>query len=164
MDQQYKRINFSGGSPDLATDPNDLELFKSWDAERASMLILREAIAQQKKIVAASTKTSMERFSKTVAAARIETAHELLGLIGQMRRIVEPDQALATGLEEDERAALRPQPFPNFLLSSAAVQWLLDCVSERIISREELSGLGLETVVSTEEPQDVKTPWLDCAV
>ena len=163
MKRMYSSIPFVSG-PNMVGGADDVGVFKEWDAERASLQILKEAILQQTKIVAATTKSAMEKFSKTVSQARVETAREVLAGIAQLRLIVEPDQELANGLGEDEIDALRPKPFPRRLLSSDAVQWLLDCVSEKIITKEELSGLEVETVAPEPAPQDDKREnWNNCA-
>jgi hypothetical protein len=165
MKQMYGNIRFVSG-PNIVGGADDLMVFKEWDAERAAIQILKEAIAQQKKIVAAITKSAMEKFSKTVSQARVETAREVLVAVAQLRLIVEPDQALANGLGEDEIDALRPKPFPRHLLSSEAIKWMLDCVEEKILTPEELSGLEVETV-SPQEPtpqDDKRESWNNCAV
>ena len=164
LKKQYSKMSFVSG-PNMVGGADDLGVFKEWDAERAALQILKEAILQQTKIVAATTESAMQRFSKTVSQARVETAREVLAGIAQLRLIVEPDQELANGLGEDEIDALRPKPFPRRLLSSEAVQWLLDCVAEKIITPEELSGLEVETVAPLAPvPQDEKREnWNNCA-
>jgi hypothetical protein len=154
----YARLNFgSSSNPDVIVDSGDLVLFKEWDFERAALAILKTAILSQKKLMAVATKTNMEKFARTVAAPRTETARELLAALADMRRIVESDQALSKDLTKDEIEALRPKPFPLRILSSDAISWLLDAVSAGMIKASELSGLDLIETVS-EEPQDVKIP------
>jgi len=155
LKQFYSSLNFNCTSgPDVIGGQGDLEVFLEWDFERAAVQILKAAITSQKKIAVAETKISMEKFSRTVAKARAETARELLACLAEMRRIVESDQALATGLEKDEIEALRPKPFPLQIVSSDAIAWLLDAVSEKMIGADELSGLQLETV--SPEPREAK--------
>lgn len=153
MKRIYGSINFSRGfAVSASSSKEDLALYKQIDAERAAVQILKVAIALQKKKSAAGVASSMENFSQIVAKIRSETARDVLAALAEIRRLVEPDQALATGLDEDEIEALRPKPFPIRILSSEAISWFLDAISEKIIEKDELSGLQLETV----SPEDVR--------
>ncbi len=142
------------------SDPNDLACFIEWNRERGGCQILIAAIAIQKKAVAETTRASMERFSKTVAQARAETARQVLVALAELRRIAEPDQALAKGLDEEEIAALRPPPFPLQIVGSDAISWLLDAVSAGMIDAAELSDLQPETVSPETEYEAAVEPWL----
>jgi hypothetical protein len=148
----YASIHFNEEAhPNVASSANeDLPALKRWNSERAAVLILKAAIELQKRAVLAKTLISMEKFSKTVSTVRAETARDFLAALAELRCAVEPDQALVEGLHEDEIACLRPRPFPLQILSSEAVQWLLDAVSQGMLSQPELAGLQLETVHSAE--------------
>jgi ribosomal protein L20 len=141
LDRFYRSINFTGSTPDLVDDPEDLEVFKAWNRERAALEILKSAIRLQRKAMSAINTTSMEKFSRTVVQARAATARQVLAALGELRRIVVPDQDLATGLDEDEVAALRPRPFPTRILSSDAMSWMMDAVAVGMIEATELIDL-----------------------
>jgi hypothetical protein len=109
----------------------------------------------------------MGKFSRTVAQARSQTARQVLTVVAELRRIVAPEQELATGLEQDEIAALRPKPFPAQILSNDAISWLLDAVSAGMIDAEELINVQPDTV-SAASPRPVHEtagePWLQAQI
>jgi hypothetical protein len=67
-----------------------------------------------------------------------------------------PDQDLATGLDEDEVAALSPQPFPARILSSAAMSWMMDAVAAGMIEATELTDLQPEILSPVPAPEEVQ--------
>jgi hypothetical protein len=149
----YASIRFNGeaGMNIVDTADSDLPVFKRWNFERAAIQILQAAIAVQKQAVLAKTRQSMEKFSRDVAEIRSATARDFLVVLAELKCVVESDQRLVEGLEPDEVACLLPRPFPLQILSSDAVSWLLESVSQGMISPAELAGLQLETVKNIEE-------------
>jgi tetratricopeptide (TPR) repeat protein len=81
---------------------------------------------------------------------------KVLAALGELRRIVVPDQDLATGLDEDEVAALSPQPFPARILSSAAMSWMMDAVAAGMIEATELTDLQPEILSPVPAPEEVQ--------
>jgi hypothetical protein len=161
MKRLYDRINFSKGV-NMAGAEEDRVAFKELDAERAAIQILKAAIPMHKKKMISAVAVSMQKFSQTVAKFRSETAREILAAMAEMRRIVEPDQELATGLDRDEIEALRPKPFPMRILSTEAISWLLDAVSEKIIEKDELNGVQPEELSPTEgKAEAAPVSWLN---
>jgi hypothetical protein len=157
----YASLNFTSGGRDMVTDPGDLELFKSWNRERAACTILQAAIRLHKKSMSAINSVSMEKFSRTVVQARVTTARQVLALLGQLRQIVLPDQDLATGLNKDEIAALRPRPFPPQILSSAALSWMMDAVAVGMIQAAEVTDLQPDVLSPVPAPKEGE-PHLQC--
>ncbi|MGA7444960.1 MAG: hypothetical protein WBW82_22485 [Candidatus Sulfotelmatobacter sp.] len=157
MQKYYASINFTGGQRDIVSDPGDLAAFKQWNRERGAVILLRTAVEIQKKTLREINVVSMQKFSKTVAQARVETARKILAALAELRRIVFDDQQLAKNLDEDEINALRPKPFPQQLLGPEAMAWLCCAVSEGIISADELTDLQPREVsapaVATEEAE-----------
>lgn len=150
----YRGIRFNDGSPNLVGTEGDLILFMAWDAERAAVLILKAAITLQKQTVLARTRTSMEKFNRDTAEIRATTARDVLAVLVELKCAVESDQRLVEGLDPEEVACLKPQPFPLQILSSAAITWLLEAVSQKMIEPAELAGLQLETVKSAEASEE----------
>jgi hypothetical protein len=134
----YSRINFGEGNADHVV------IFKEWDRERAALLILKESITLQTKAVAAASTNSMAEFSKAIAEVRAATARKILAIMAELHDVVDLDRSLADGLGPDEIQCLRPKPFPMRPLSSEAVSWLLDAVSEKLIEQAELRNLQQE--------------------
>lgn len=156
----HDSICFNEGGPGIVGGEGDLALYKQWDGERAAVLILRAAIKLQKRALLEKTKISMEKFSRDVAEIRSVTARDFLAALVELKCAVEPDQRLVEGLEPDEIACLRPRPFPLQILSSEAIQWLLDAVDQKMISAAELGGLQLETVKSAETVPEASERWI----
>lgn len=148
----YSSIRFNEeAAPDVVSSADDdLPLVKRWNFERAAVEILKAAIKIQKEAVLAKVTTSMDRFSRNVAEIRAQTAKDFLAVLTELRCTVESDQRLVEGLELDEISCLRPRPFPLQILSSEAISWMLDAVSQGMISAAELGALSLETVKSVE--------------
>lgn len=149
----YARIRFNEeAAPNVVSSKDDdLPVFKRWNFERAALEILKAAIKIQKQVTLATTQKSMERFNRDVADIRASTAKDLLAVLVELRAAVESDQRLVEGLTPDEVACLKPQPFPLQILSSDAVTWMLDAVSQGMIAPADLGGLNLETVKPASE-------------
>jgi hypothetical protein len=166
----YKSIKFtsSNAAPNVVSNPGDLDVFKEWNRERGACQILVEAIVIQKKAVAATIALSMEKFSHTVSQARAETARQVLALLAELRRVTEPDRALAKDLDVDEVAALSPPPFPLQVAGSGAMSWLLDAAAVGMIDVAELTDLRPETVSPASPPapehEAAAEPWLQAQI
>ncbi len=164
MQRFYAAINFTGGQRDVVSDPGDLAAFKQWNRERGAVILLRTAVEIQKKALREINVVSMQRFSKTVAQARVETARKVLAALAELRRIVFDDQQLAKNLDEDEINALRPKPFPQQLLGPEAMAWLCCAVSEGIISSSELSDLQPAEIIAPAAAPLEAEPYLQGTV
>ena len=162
----YASVRFNEeAAPDVVTSADDdLPVLKRWNGERAAVQILRAAIKIQKQAVMAKTVTSMEKFSRDVAEVRGKTARDVLTVLTELKCAVESDQRLVEGLEPDELACLRPRPFPLQILSSEAITWMLDAISQKMIDASELGVLQLlETVKSVKTappPEMVSERWI----
>jgi hypothetical protein len=131
----YRRLQFGEGHED------DVTIFREWDRERASVLVLRAAIALQKTTVLKLTESSMREFSSGIAELRAPMARDFLALVAELKRVLAPDRSLAEELDPGEVSYLKPAPFPHRILSSEAIAWLLDAVSAGIIQPAELNDL-----------------------
>lgn len=153
MDPDYRRINFGAtGSPE-----EDLVAFKEWDAARASILILKQAVAMAKKAVAFTNKESMRKFANAVRDVRAETAREFLAALAVIQKVVQTDQGIAEGLDAEEINSLSPRPFPLRFLNSECIAWLLDALAEKLIQPADLGGLGLDTVSRSDSSTNVSS-------
>ena len=135
------RFNEEAARDVVTSKDDDLPVLKRWNFERAAIEILKAAIQIQKQAVLAKTRSSMEKFNRDVADVRSSTARDLLALLVELKCAVESDQRLVEGLEPDEVACLKPRPFPLQILSSEAITWLLEAVSQKMIEPAELVGL-----------------------
>jgi len=131
----YKRLS--------TYEPDDLAMMKEWDCERAAVMILKEAISLQNKSIAASQRSAMVEFSRTVMAARAMVARKVLLALAAAQEATERDRHLAQELDPEEIRLLRPKPFPDRILNNEAVIWLLDSVAQGLIKPEELKELQL---------------------
>ena len=114
-------INFTGGQRDIVSDPGDLAAFKQWNRERGAVILLRTAVEIQKKTLREINAVSMQKFSKTVAQARVETARKILAALAELRRIVFDDQQLAKTWMKTKSTRCDPNHFPSNY--SALKQW-----------------------------------------
>ena len=165
----YGSLKFtsSTAAPNVVANPGDLDLFKEWNRARGGCQILIAAVSLQKKEVLETVRVSMERFSRTVAQARAETARQVLALLAELRRVTEPDRALAKDLDKDEIAALNPPPFPLQIVGSDAMSWLLDAVAAEMIDEAELKNLQPETIAPAppeHEAAPESVPWLQTQI
>jgi len=164
----YSRIRFNAGGPGIVGGEGDLALFIEWNAERASLLILKAAITLQKQTLLATTRIAMERFSRDVAEIRASTARDFLAVFAELKSAVESDQRLVEGLDPEEVACLKPRPFPLQILSSDAITFLLEAVEQKMIEPAELGALQLETVTRAEtasgETPEVRESWLQSQI
>jgi hypothetical protein len=142
----------------VTSKDDDLPVFKRWNFERAALEILKAAITIQKQEVLAATQISMQKFNRDTADIRGATARDLLKVLAELKCAVESDQRLVEGLEPEEIECLRPKPFPLQILSSDAIAWLLDAVSQQMIQPTELAGLQLETVKKAEAASEETAP------
>ena len=147
----------------VTSKDDDLPVFKRWNFERAAIEILKAAITIQKQEVLAATQISMQKFSRDTAEIRGATARDLLKVLAELKCAVESDQRLVEGLEPEEIECLRPKPFPLQILSSDAIAWLLDAVSQQMIQPAELAGLQLETVKRAETTSEDAAPGEEVA-
>jgi hypothetical protein len=160
------RFNEEAAPNVISSADDDLPVLKRWNFERAAIEILKAAIKIQKQAVLANTTTSMEKFSRDVAEIRAVTARDFLSALTELKSSVESDQRLVEGLEPDEISCLRPRPFPLQILSSEAISWMLDAVSQGMISAAELGALSLETVKSAEPAPALEASenYLQCQI
>jgi hypothetical protein len=127
-----------------AYSPEDLQMLKDWDFERACIMVIERAIALQKKSLEASISVQMEEFSRVVAGTRAGLARQIVGAVVALQELVEQDRRLTDGLDPEEVQLLRPKPFSPCLLSAEATKWLLDAVSTGLIRREDLGQVRLQ--------------------
>ena len=106
----------------------------------------------------------MERFSRTVAEGRAETARQVLALLAELRRVTDSDRALAKGLEQEEIAALNPPPFPMHIVGSDVMSWMLNAARAGMIGTGELTDLQPKTVSPAPEHEVEAEPWLQAQI
>src|ERR1700728_4664008 len=157
------RFNEEAGVDIVSSKDDDLPVFKRWNFERAAIEILKSAITIQKQDVLAATQISMQKFNRDTADIRGDTARDLLKVLAELKCAVESDQRLVEGLEPEEIECLKPKPFPLQILSSDAISWLLDAVSQQMIQPAELAGLQLETVKTPETASEDAAPGEEVA-
>jgi len=124
-------------------EPEDLNLIKAIDRERAAVMVLQSAIPLQKKKMAAAQRQAMFELSRSLGGARATIARKVLALYKDLNELVAADRSLTEQLQPSELQLLKPKPFPMSVVSPDAFDWLLDCVQSGLIDASELTASGL---------------------
>jgi len=142
LEPMYSRYRAGSDHSDFA---DDLFLLKSFDFERAAIMVLREAVLSHKRSEAALRRSAMVQFARTIDEARAELARKFLRALKDAQQFSEEDSRITEGLglRPEEVELLRPKPSPPSIVNFEVVEWLFDMVSQKLIRAEELGGLRL---------------------
>jgi hypothetical protein len=135
LDPLYRKIDFGIGCSD------HLAIFKQWTVERAAIEILQRAIKLHKASMVVKGPIAMEKFSRAVAGIRSEVARDLVAKLAELNSIADRDRHLGDGLDASDIQVLRPKPFPLRFLSSEAIAWLMDAISQQLLAPTALRDL-----------------------
>jgi hypothetical protein len=124
-------------------EPEDIHTIRDLDFERATVMALKRAIELQRVILATTRQRGVVALSGSLRATRAVFARRLLGAIKELNELADRDRGLSHQVEAFEIQYLKPRPFPARMLSDETAAWLIECVSEDLISASEVAGIGL---------------------
>ena len=124
-------------------EPDDIEVIRAIDRERAAVMVLGCAITLQRNNMAAAQRQAIFELSRSLGGARATVARKVLALYKDLNVLVAEDRSLTEQLQPSELQFLTPKPFPMRVVSDDAFNWLLSCVESGLIEAAELTAHGL---------------------